>query len=42
MDQLISENQKMKIRLEEYDKKEVYFKKQMREFGKVSIYLNKD
>lgn len=35
MDQLINENQRMKIRLEEFEKKEIYFQKQMKEFSKI-------
>ena len=35
MEKLIAENQKMKIRLEENDKKESYFKRQMNEFSKI-------
>jgi hypothetical protein len=36
MEKLIAENQKMKIKLEEYEKKDLYFKRQMHEVSKVS------
>jgi predicted RNase H-like nuclease (RuvC/YqgF family) len=35
MEKLISENQKMKIKLDEYEKKDHYFKRQMHEVSKV-------
>lgn len=35
MEKLIAENQKMKIKLEENDRKESYFKRQMNEFSKI-------
>lgn len=35
MEKLIAENQKMKIKLEESDRKEGYFKRQMNEFSKI-------
>jgi hypothetical protein len=35
MEKLISENQKMKIKLEEYEKKDLYFKRQMHEVSKI-------
>lgn len=35
MEKLIAENQKMKIRLEENDRKESYFKRQMDEFSRI-------
>lgn len=38
MEKLIEENQRMKIRVEEHEKREVYFKKQMYEFNKVSHF----
>ena len=37
MEKLIAENQKMKIKLEENDRKESYFKRQMNEFSKVKF-----
>ena len=41
MDQLINENQRMKIKIEEFDKKEIYFRKQMKEFSKVKLLFLK-
>jgi predicted RNase H-like nuclease (RuvC/YqgF family) len=41
MEKLIAENQKMKIKLEEYEKKDLYFKRQMHEVSKV-IDSNRD
>lgn len=38
MEKLISENQKMKIKLEEYEKKDLYFKRQMHEVSKVTFF----
>lgn len=35
MEKLIDENQRMKINIEEHEKKEIYFKKQMIEFSRV-------
>ena len=35
MERLLNENQKMKIKLEEYDKKDMYFKRQMHEVSSV-------
>ncbi len=32
----MNENQKMKIKLEEYDKKDMYFKRQMHEVSSVA------
>lgn len=37
MEKLLSENQKMKIKLEEYDKKDMYFKRQMNEVSSVNF-----
>jgi hypothetical protein len=39
MEKLIAENQKMKIKLEEYEKKDLYFKRQMHEVSKVTLFL---
>ncbi len=35
MEKLISENTKMRIKLEEYEKKDLYFKRQMHEVSKI-------
>ena len=37
MEKLIDENQRMKINIEEHEKKEIYFKKQMIEFSRVNL-----
>lgn len=36
LDKLIGENQRMKVRLEEYEKKDQYFRRQMAEVSKVT------
>ena len=40
MEKLIDENQRMKISIEEHEKKEIYFKKQMIEFSRVGAKLS--
>lgn len=37
MERLMAENQRMKIKIEESERKESYFKRQMNEFSKVII-----